>query len=140
MGTASKFLSIVLRLLEFSFAAVILGIIATFLHYIRNDGMAPESRLIYGITLAAISIVASIALFWPAKYSFYAFPLDFILFVMWIVCFALLEAVRLPRPLKAAAADHLSSRATRHADQLGLEIIGQLTGEETGSWMTPPRP
>jgi len=47
-------------------------------------------RIVYAVTIAGISIFCSIVLLPPLRYTFYAFPLDLLLFVAWMVAFGLL--------------------------------------------------
>jgi hypothetical protein len=44
----------------------------------------------YVIATASIGIVGSLALGPPFKYSFWAFPFDLAMFVMWMVAFGLM--------------------------------------------------
>lgn len=93
MGTTHKVISFVLRGIEFGCAVIILGIIARFFRLLDNINGPKDSRLEYAISMAAISVAVSLLLLPPLPYSFYCFPLDFALFICWIVCFALLEDV-----------------------------------------------
>jgi len=93
MGTAHKVVSACLRVFEFVCAVIILGILARYFYHIDRINAPDNSRLVYAITMASISVVASILLVPPLPYSFYCFAIDFALFVCWIVCFALLEDV-----------------------------------------------
>lgn len=93
MGTAHKVISACLRVFEFGCSVIILGILARFFYRLNRIDGPTDSRLVYAITIAAISVTAAIMLVPPVKYSFYCFPLDLALFVCWIVCFALLEDV-----------------------------------------------
>jgi hypothetical protein len=93
MGTAHMVVSSCLRVLEFVCTAIILGILAKFFSLLNIFNGPKDSRLEYAISMAAISVVASIILLPPLKYSFYLFPLDLALFICWIVCFSLLEDV-----------------------------------------------
>src|SRR4051812_5550751 len=95
-GTAHKVVSACLRVLEFVCAVIILGILARFFRLLDLIDAPSDSRLEYAISMASISVAASLVLVPPLKYSFYCFPLDFSLFVCWIVCFALLEDVSIP--------------------------------------------
>ena len=92
MGAASKGVSVFLRLVELVSAAVVAGIVGQYLHY-RPQYVG--SRITYTEAIAGISIFFSIVMLVPFKYFFYAFALDFALFIMWMVSFALLVNVSL---------------------------------------------
>lgn len=93
MGEASKILSVVLRVWEIICAAVVTGISGTYIHHLHDAHVGTPSRTAYTISTGAISIFFGLALLPPMKYSFWAFVLDFALFVMWMVVFGLLEGV-----------------------------------------------
>jgi len=93
MGTATKIFSVIFRLGELVSAVIVLAIVGRFLHLLNLGNGSIESRIIYAEVMAAISTVFSIFLVIPAMYSFWAFPLDFALFVCWLVCFGLLAGV-----------------------------------------------
>ncbi|PVH68004.1 hypothetical protein DL98DRAFT_554963 [Cadophora sp. DSE1049] len=91
MGTPSKVTSACLRVLEFGISCIILGVLSKFIHALHQGNGSTDSRLIFAISMAAISILFTFILVPPVKYSFYCFPLDFALFICWITCFALLQ-------------------------------------------------
>jgi hypothetical protein len=93
MGSASKVISGCLRVVEFGCACIITGILAKFFYFLNMGNGGKDSRLLFALSMAIISIVFSIVLLPPLAFSFYAFPLDIALFICWIVCFALLEDV-----------------------------------------------
>ncbi|KAK3995217.1 hypothetical protein QBC44DRAFT_366743 [Cladorrhinum sp. PSN332] len=91
MGSAHKVISASLRVFEFGFCVIILGILARFFYLLDQIDGPTDSRLVYAISMAAISVVLAIILFAPTKFSFWCFPLDIALFICWIVVFALLQ-------------------------------------------------
>jgi len=91
MGSAHKVISATLRVFEFGFCVIILAILARFFYLIGRIDAPTDSRLVYAISMASISVLLAIILFAPIKFSFYCFPLDVALFVCWIVVFALLQ-------------------------------------------------
>jgi len=91
MGTAHKGISVVLRCTEFISACVVVGIFGYFLRRLDLAGISANGRIVYAVVTAALGIVISICLIPPLRYSFWAFPLDIVMFIMWIVAFALLE-------------------------------------------------
>lgn len=93
MGTASKVVSVCFRLFEITCAAIVLGLISRFIHFVHLGDGPVQGRIIYGEVWAALSLFFAIVLILPFMYSFYAFALDFIMFVGWIVAFGLLTNV-----------------------------------------------
>jgi len=90
MGTASKVVSVVFRLGELTCAAIVLGVLSHFVYVVDLGHGHIESKIIYAEVWAALSLTFSIILIPPLKYSFYAFPLDLIMFIGWMVAFGLL--------------------------------------------------
>jgi len=90
MGTASKTLSVLFRIGELICAAIVVGILGEFLYYLNVANVGANARLVYTEVIAGISIALSIILMPPFMYSFWAFLLDLIMFMMWIVSFGLL--------------------------------------------------
>ncbi|KAM0708840.1 hypothetical protein Q7P35_005493 [Cladosporium inversicolor] len=88
--TASKVVNVVVRFFQLCSDAIILGIVGWVLHRINIGNGPNNSRLIYVEVLAAMSLVVSIVLLIPFKFVFKAWPLDIILFIMWVVAFGLL--------------------------------------------------
>jgi len=84
--------SMALRIGELAFAAVVLGITSEYLHAVRNVGDWHKKRFIYTDVVACLSIILS--LFWllPFAGGFIHWPVDLILFILWIVAFGLLVA------------------------------------------------
>jgi len=91
MGWASKTLSVCLRVGELISASIVAGLVGSYLHYVNDAGDSESSRMVYTVAIAGISIFFSLVLMPPLKYSFWAFALDFALFVCWMVAFGLLE-------------------------------------------------
>jgi len=91
MGTGSKVVSVIFRLIQLISASIVAGNLGYYLHRIHDAGVGNNSRVVYAISIAGISIFFSLVLMPPLTYSFYAFPLDFALFVCWMVAFGLLD-------------------------------------------------
>ncbi len=94
MGSASKVVLVVLRVWQLICSVVVLGILAAFLNRVHDASGPKDGRIVYSIVTASISTAFSIIFIAPFFYSFLAFPFDFVLFVMWLVVFCLLESVR----------------------------------------------
>ncbi|CAI4212036.1 unnamed protein product [Parascedosporium putredinis] len=90
MGTATKVLSVAGRILAFASAVIVCGISGSYVHRLDQWGIGHGSRIDYVLALSVIAIVFSLVLMPPLRYSFWAFPMDGIMFVMWMVAFGLL--------------------------------------------------
>src|SRR6187402_1923525 len=90
MGATSKVCSVILRFGELSSATIVVALVGRFLAILSDAHVGASSRIIYAEVIAAISLFFSIFLFPPLKYSFYACPLDFAIFICWMVAFGLL--------------------------------------------------
>jgi hypothetical protein len=99
MGEASKVASVCLRIGELICASVVAGILGHYLYLLDQADDNLNDRIVYTVAMAGISIAFSIILMPPFKYSFWAFPLDFALFICWMVAFGLLVAVSPIPPL-----------------------------------------
>jgi len=93
MGIASQITSVILRAIELTSASIIAGLVGAYLHFVSEAGADANGRFVYTITIAGISIFFSMLFMPPLKYSFYGFPLDFALFICWMVAFGLLVSV-----------------------------------------------
>jgi hypothetical protein len=94
MGTGSKVFSVILRLGELCSSVIVAALLGRFfyLFHLGPDGSL-NGRLIYAQVISCLAIIFSIILIPPFKYSFYAWPLDIILFIGFIVAFGLLAEV-----------------------------------------------
>jgi Membrane-associating domain len=93
MGYASKAVSVFFRIAELGSAVIVAGLVGRYLSYVHDANTSAGSRVIYTIVVAGISIIASLILIIPGRFSFFMFPLDAILFILWIVSFGLLVNV-----------------------------------------------
>jgi hypothetical protein len=93
MGTASKTVSVFFRIVELASAAIVAGLVGRYLTEVHDAHAHAGSRIIYAIVIAGISIIASLLLMIPWQMTFFAFPLDAILFILWMVAFGLLANV-----------------------------------------------
>ncbi|WAO97039.1 MARVEL domain-containing protein [Fusarium falciforme] len=90
-GIAHKVISVILRLGEFVCAVIVLGILSRFCYLISIPQAEADGRIIYAMAVAGIGIVYSFFFCPPFKSLFLGFPFDFILFVMWLVAYCLLQ-------------------------------------------------
>lgn len=93
MGTGSKIVSVLFRLGELCSAVIVVALLGRFFYLINIANASANGRLVYAEVISALEITFSIILIIPAKYSFYAFPIDIIFFICSIVAFALLADV-----------------------------------------------
>lgn len=132
-----KFASVILRILELACGAIVLGLLGRFCHLIDEaSNVSVDGRIIYTMVTAGITIVYSILLFVPIDILFMSFPLDFILFIMWLVAFCLLQTVRTP---SCSLMDGNSIFLGRHRErgatsavQGGTITIGAIIGDASG--------
>lgn len=88
----SRTVSIILRFLELAFAIIVAGIVGHSLHQSDEANATPLRRVIYTEVVAGLSILTALLLLFPMTYSFAVFAVDFILFILWIVAFGLLQS------------------------------------------------
>ncbi|KAI5456217.1 hypothetical protein BGZ63DRAFT_367600 [Mariannaea sp. PMI_226] len=91
-GVAHKVVSVILRLFELCCAIIVLGILSRFAYEINLAGVDMDGRLIYTMVVAGIAIVYSIFFCPPFDTLFVGFAFDFILFIMWLVAYCLLQS------------------------------------------------
>lgn len=92
-GTPHKIVSVILRFGEFASAVIVLGILSRFCYLISIAQASADGRIIYAMVVAGISIVYSFFFCPPFKSLFLGFPFDFVLFIMWLVAYCLLQTV-----------------------------------------------
>jgi hypothetical protein len=90
MGTGTKIVAVLFRLGELCSAIIVVALLGRFFYLSDIGGGSTNGRLVYAEVISALEIIFSILLIVPARYSFYAFPLDGIFFICSIVAFALL--------------------------------------------------
>ncbi|KAH7112778.1 hypothetical protein B0J13DRAFT_631410 [Dactylonectria estremocensis] len=90
-GTAHKIVSVILRIGEFCCAVIVLGLLSRFCYLISIAQESADGRIVYAMVVAGIGIVYSFFLCPPFKSLFLSFPFDFVLFVMWLVAYCLLQ-------------------------------------------------
>jgi len=91
VGAAHKLVSVILRFLELSSAVIVLGLLSRFAYLISVAQVHMDGRLVYAMVVAVIGIVYSFFLCPPFDTLFASFPADFVLFVMWLVAYCLLQ-------------------------------------------------
>ncbi len=82
--------SILLRLAELAFAAIVAGLNGVYLHAVHNASSWQLGRFIYTEVVAGLSIFLAIIWLIPFSGSFIHWPVDFVISVAWFVSFGLL--------------------------------------------------
>ncbi|KAK7190328.1 hypothetical protein DPSP01_006147 [Paraphaeosphaeria sporulosa] len=90
MGTGSKVASVILRFGAFASGVIVVACLGRFFYYLNLANAHANSRLIYAEVISVLEVIFALLLIVPAKYSFYAFPIDIIFFICSIIAFALL--------------------------------------------------
>jgi hypothetical protein len=93
MGAASKVISVLLRILELCSSVIVLGLVGRVLWHTGQANTYADGRLIFALVVACISTAASLLFMVPFTFTFFACPIDLLLFVLWLVTFILLELV-----------------------------------------------
>jgi len=90
MPVISRLVSICLRVGELAFAAVVAGIIGSYLHGYDATNSWPGARFIYTEVIAGISILLALLWLLPFAGGFIHWPADLILSAAWFAAFGLL--------------------------------------------------
>ncbi|RKL11928.1 hypothetical protein BFJ70_g16367 [Fusarium oxysporum] len=90
-GIAHKLFSVLLRLWELSCAVIVLGILSRFCYLLTIAQASADSRIVYAMVTAGISIMFTIFFCPPFDGLFLSFAFDFVLFIMWLVAYSLLQ-------------------------------------------------
>jgi hypothetical protein len=102
MGHFSKGIFVVLRLGELACAGIVLGLVSRLFWRLGQAGVHADSRLIYTEVVACIGIPFSIVFMLPFYVCLLSFPIDVIMFVLWLVAFCLQMTVcQTPDPVNS---------------------------------------
>ncbi|KAJ9156107.1 Integral membrane protein [Pleurostoma richardsiae] len=82
--------SIILRLAELAFAAIVAGLTGHYLHSVRHSSAWHQGRFIYTEVVAGLSIILSIIWLFPFSGSFIHWPADLLISICWFVAFGLI--------------------------------------------------
>ena len=83
-------LSIILRLAQLVFAAIVAGLTGDYLHKVQGTSAWAQGRFIYTVIVAGLAIIMSIVWLIPFSSSFIHWPADLIMSIMWFVSFGLM--------------------------------------------------
>ncbi|KAH6642375.1 hypothetical protein C7974DRAFT_100588 [Boeremia exigua] len=86
----SRLLSIILRVAQFVFATVVLGLTAYFMYARERRGVGPFGRTIFAIVWSSLSIIVSIVWIIPTKSSMASYGSDLLFTAGWAAVFAVL--------------------------------------------------
>ncbi|EAW12762.1 MARVEL domain-containing protein [Aspergillus clavatus NRRL 1] len=90
MPVVSRLVSIVLRVAEIAFAAVVAGLIGYYLHQFRHVDAWPQARWIYTEVVAGLSMLLGLIWLIPFSSGFFSWPFDVIISLAWFAAFGLL--------------------------------------------------
>jgi hypothetical protein len=85
--------SIILRVAELVFAAIIAGLNGAYLHSVKNSDSWSQGRFIYTEVVAGLAIFLALIWLFPFSGSFVHWPVDLVISVCWFVAFGLIVNV-----------------------------------------------
>ena len=137
MIRASQVISVLFRIGECICAIIVTALLGRFFYLLDLAGASADGRLVYAAVIAGLCIILSLFLMLPLKYSFYAFPLDGIIFICTMTAFGLLANVSghqrhviLPGP--EVLIQKRSLLWEMFALLFGIGTIGAITGVVSG--------
>ncbi|KAK4113690.1 hypothetical protein N656DRAFT_706560 [Canariomyces notabilis] len=86
----AELFSIILRLAELAFAAIVAGLNGDYLHAVHGVSAWHLGRFIYTEVVAGLAMLLAIIWLFPFSSSFIHWPADFIMSVCWFAAFGLL--------------------------------------------------
>ncbi|PSN70405.1 hypothetical protein BS50DRAFT_632295 [Corynespora cassiicola Philippines] len=86
----SRLASIILRFAQFVCAAIVLGLVAYFLHQRDEYGVGPLGRSIYTVIIAALSVICSLLWMIPTTSSIISYASDLFFSAAWFAAFGVL--------------------------------------------------
>ncbi|KAI3397940.1 hypothetical protein diail_10109 [Diaporthe ilicicola] len=107
--------SMILRLAELAFGAIVAGITGSYLHANKGQSSWTLGRFIYGEVVAALSILLALLWLLPFSGSFVHWPVDLVISFAWFAVFGLLV-------------DWLGGRCGNTFDWSGIGFRGQNCG------------
>jgi len=93
MSAVARVFHVLLRIGECASSVIVLGLVCRLLYMVGQANASTDSRLIYTTVIASISTIFSILFVLPFLYAFLAFPMDFVMFITWLVAFCLMETL-----------------------------------------------
>jgi len=90
MPVITRLVSVIFRVGEVAFAAVVAGVIGSYLHDFDSSQGTPEGRWIYTEVIAGISILLALLWLIPFSGGFISWPFDFLISMAWFAAFGVL--------------------------------------------------
>lgn len=90
----SRVLSLILRVAQFVFAGIVLGLASWFLYQRTHYHAGPLGRTIYTLVIAALSVIASLVWMIPTKSSIASYAGDLFFSLAWFVRAPTLETAK----------------------------------------------
>jgi hypothetical protein len=90
MAIISRLLSVLIRVGEIAFAAVVAGTIGSYLHQLSGVHGWDQGRWIYVEVIAGLSILLGLLWLLPFAHTFFVWPLEIIISLAWFAAFGLL--------------------------------------------------
>lgn len=90
MPVLSRLISIPLRIGEIAFAAVVAGIIGSFMRHNSSSNNWPHARFIYSMVIAALSMLLGLVWLIPFSGGFVTWIIDVFMSAAWFASFALM--------------------------------------------------
>ncbi|KAF7861403.1 hypothetical protein EAF04_007968 [Stromatinia cepivora] len=81
---------LLLRIGELAFSTIVLGITGAHLSDVRNESAWTKKRFIYTEVTAALGLFFSLFFLLPFTWNFIHWPIDFLMFAMFMIAFGLL--------------------------------------------------
>lgn len=117
-----------LRVGELAFAATVAGLIGQYLHQVDEANGHPGKRFVYTEVIAGLSILLALIWLLPFTAGFIHYPVDFVMFILWIVAFGLLVNVSAQQELYAP------SNSTPETNLFCVQFIGPLHCGSIWAW------
>ncbi|KAK3997757.1 hypothetical protein QBC44DRAFT_376236 [Cladorrhinum sp. PSN332] len=92
IGGTARACHVILRLFEFACSVIVLGLLSRAIFLINQADISQDGRILYAEVTSVISTLFSLLFVLPFLYAYMAAPFDAVMFMMWMVAFALLAA------------------------------------------------
>ncbi|KAJ5197111.1 hypothetical protein N7449_007590 [Penicillium cf. viridicatum] len=145
MPVISRLASIILRVAEIAFAAVVAGVIGHYLAEVNHSGADvdwwPQSRWIYTEVIAGLSILLGLIWLIPFSSGFFSWPMDILISFAWFAAFGVLVDTIRRLPCGSIWSWHFRGDQTcgrwKAAEAFSfLSAIIWLTSAIVGIWFT----
>lgn len=100
-------LALVFRIGQFAFSTIVVGLTSSHLHSARTEPSWSKKRFIYTDVVAALGLFVSLFFMLPFTWNFIHWPIDFLMFVMYMIAFGLLVDVSYVSPHSIPSSFHI---------------------------------